>query len=769
MKNSYMKCIVIIIFFLMIGVGVVPCMRGNIGQASISSGITFNYIVITNSYLESSNFQLLINYKSQYLTARIVTKEDVVSNPDYWVDGIYGDATSSSNGNPFVKDGEEVTQNFDRFNDTQAKIRNFIRFAYLEWNTRYVLLGGDVQIIPVRQFRIHDALWFNGLDYEEIDADIRSDLYYSCLEGTWNNDFDEYFGEEADYSTGDEADFTAEVYVGRAPVDNKNDVITFVNKVINFETSEKPNNIQLHQSGVNQLNIPDSTVIPDACAALIPSSFNINKLYQVNEVVTLEKWVQCFEATDKLIIAHVGCGMETYYLLNYEVANTIEFSITDVNKLGNNFYPVHISIACFSGDFGAEKDCLAEELLLWQYGGPSACIFNTFYGFTTHNDALAYSGQYMVRQFYEIFQNGTENLGKIIHFSKQYYIDYARKNYGDRWCYYTINLLGDPETPMFQTREKGYLNDEVYIDDDYEPSTPGWGVDHFNIIQVGVSSVTENGIVHVYNGTYNENILIDKTINLIGESSDNTIIDGGSNNVVIEIHANSTVIENFTIQHSNPKPEMGNITGIKICPLYEGNQINYNIIQNNSKFGILILGSYHNRIQQNIIRSNGIGIALINPEHLNEGNTNVPCENIIRRNKITLSETLGIYTAFASNNHIWRNRFVDNKASEELPGISPDAFFIKTENQSNEWGGNYWNKPLFTPKIIHGRVGPIELFGVNLSENIDKGNSGFEYDSTPMNIVKGTLYTKQNSRILLYELLNIILSKIFKAFQILQL
>jgi len=156
----------------MIGLSALPCMSGNIGRLSISSKTTFEYIIITNNYLENSNFQLLINYKSQYLTSKIVTKEDITSNPDYWVDGIYGDATSESNGNPFIKDGEEVTQNFDRFNDEQAKIRNFIRFAYLEWNTRYVLLGGDVQIIPVRQFRIHDALWFNGIDYEEIDADI---------------------------------------------------------------------------------------------------------------------------------------------------------------------------------------------------------------------------------------------------------------------------------------------------------------------------------------------------------------------------------------------------------------------------------------------------------------------------------------------------------------------------------------------------------------------------------------------------------------------
>ena len=91
MKNSHLKCIVIIILLLMIGIDAIPGMRENIGRTSISSKTTFEYLIITNSYLENSNFQLLINYKSQYLTARIATKEDIVNDPDYWVNGIYGD------------------------------------------------------------------------------------------------------------------------------------------------------------------------------------------------------------------------------------------------------------------------------------------------------------------------------------------------------------------------------------------------------------------------------------------------------------------------------------------------------------------------------------------------------------------------------------------------------------------------------------------------------------------------------------------------------
>ena len=46
---------------------------------------------------------------------------------------------------------------------------------------------------------------------------------------------------------------------------------------------------------------------------------------------------------------------------------------------------------------------------------------------------------------------------------------------------------------------------EVWVDDDFDSSTPGWGYDHFASIQDGINAVAEGGIVHVADGTYYEN------------------------------------------------------------------------------------------------------------------------------------------------------------------------------------------------------------------------------------------------------------------------
>ena len=40
----------------------------------------------------------------------------------------------------------------------------------------------------------------------------------------------------------------------------------------------------------------------------------------------------------------------------------------------------------------------------------------------------------------------------------------------------------------------------VYIDDDYNNTISGWGVDHFDKIQDGINNVTRGDTVYIYNG-----------------------------------------------------------------------------------------------------------------------------------------------------------------------------------------------------------------------------------------------------------------------------
>ena len=77
-----------------------PITHSNNGNQDISKDQeVYKYIIICPSTFEN-NFNNLIKHKSNYITSKIITIEDIVSNKDFWVNGTYGDATNSSNGNP---------------------------------------------------------------------------------------------------------------------------------------------------------------------------------------------------------------------------------------------------------------------------------------------------------------------------------------------------------------------------------------------------------------------------------------------------------------------------------------------------------------------------------------------------------------------------------------------------------------------------------------------------------------------------------------------
>ena len=96
-----------------------------------------DHVIVTTRAL-AQNFQRLAAWRTSLgLRSRVVTVEDIIANsvPDtggamFWqTTGYYDGGTR----------------------DTAEAIRNFLKWANLNWAVKYVLLGGDTQIIPVRK------------------------------------------------------------------------------------------------------------------------------------------------------------------------------------------------------------------------------------------------------------------------------------------------------------------------------------------------------------------------------------------------------------------------------------------------------------------------------------------------------------------------------------------------------------------------------------------------------------------------------------------
>ena len=98
----------------------------------------------------------------------------------------------------------------------------------------------------------------------------------------------------------------------------------------------------------------------------------------------------------------------------------------------------------------------------------------------------------------------------------------------------------------------------VWVNDNYDSSTPGWGVDHFNKIEDGIDASVDGGIVNVQPGTYEEIISIDKPIILrsVWGPTGAFIRDDGAtysellenNGYTVMINSSHVLLSNFTIE-----------------------------------------------------------------------------------------------------------------------------------------------------------------------------------------------------------------------------
>ncbi len=103
----------------------------------------------------------------------------------------------------------------------QNSVRAYIRDCYNNRHTDYVLLGGDIDVVP-------------PVYVYSLGMHVLTDMYYSCLDLDWNQDGDSLFGEV--YGRGDSVDFVPEVFVGRLPCSDLAQANAMLNKIRGYQT-----------------------------------------------------------------------------------------------------------------------------------------------------------------------------------------------------------------------------------------------------------------------------------------------------------------------------------------------------------------------------------------------------------------------------------------------------------------------------------------------------------------------------------------------------
>jgi parallel beta-helix repeat protein len=142
----------------------------------------------------------------------------------------------------------------------------------------------------------------------------------------------------------------------------------------------------------------------------------------------------------------------------------------------------------------------------------------------------------------------------------------------------------------------------------------GSGSGNYTKIQDAIDNASDGDTVYVYNGTYYENIIINKSISLIGEDKNTTIIDGYNNGVVIKINNCSNVnIYSFTINDGGYKYLEDILILIYSC---DNCSISNNFLNNTDPSGVYyvtegvcLIESNNIQITNNVIYD-GLSIAL---------------------------------------------------------------------------------------------------------------------------------------------------------------
>ena len=326
---------------------------------------------------------------------------------------------------------------------TPEDIRDFIRGEYLNSGIEYVLIGGDDDIIPAKNLWVQT---FSG----GYSTTMPSDLYYACLDGGYNYDDDDKWGEPTDGENGEDVDLIADVYVGRACVSNPEEADNFVSKTISYiETGGYPSGKSL-MVGEKLMSSPETwggdyldEIVNGSSSNMYttigipPTQYTINILYDRNGTWSTSE-----------IIDRINSGVR---IINHMGHSSLEFVMkldkSDVSSLTNGEPCFIYSQGCFAGGFDY-SDCIAEHLTVKTNNAAFAVIMNAREGWAEWGGTNGPSQRFH-RQFWDaIFGENITEISKANQDSKEdnlYLIDHSYI----RWCYYQLNLLGDPTLTFY--------------------------------------------------------------------------------------------------------------------------------------------------------------------------------------------------------------------------------------------------------------------------------------------------------------------------------
>ena len=212
----------------------------------------------------------------------------------------------------------------------------------------------------------------------------------------------------------------------------------------------------------------------------------------------------------------------------------------------------------------------------------------------------------------------------------------------------------------------------------------------YKSVQAAIDAAAPGSTIIIAPGIYNESLVINKTLTIVGKLGSEPIFVGGGSGIAITLlsGASGSIVTGITITSWDQGILINNASGCKIYNnimslisnngiVLQGanavnNQIYSNIFQQDAVAVDLTSSAYNSTVSQNIISLSTTGLRI-------ETSGNIICANILSQNQIGINVT-------NSNNKIFHNTFVDNTVQ-----VSVSMSTANVWDDGYPSGGNCWS------------------------------------------------------------------------------
>ena len=259
-----------------------------------------------------------------------------------------------------ITDLETITSTMEG-RDNAEKLRNYIIQEYEDNGIMMVNLAGDVPAIPYRGFYC-DVL--SGGDHKT-DNDIPADLYYAALDGSWNDNDNNRWGEIG------EDDLLPEIGIGRMCFSNQSELDNMLHKAMTYQTEpvlgefrdvimagehlyDEPYLSNGSQYLELLIGMHDDNGYTTTC---IPEDYNFTRLYEEEGTWSGSNLRNAINQGTQYV--HHDGHANTNYVAGWTNGDITNSNFSGVNGVDHNYTFFHTS-GCICGDFSS--DCILERM-----------------------------------------------------------------------------------------------------------------------------------------------------------------------------------------------------------------------------------------------------------------------------------------------------------------------------------------------------------------------------------------------------------------------